>query len=255
VKGGTKEKIKILLINWQKLRAYKGICMIISHKHKFIFIKTEKTAGTSFEIALSKICGPDDIITPLAKRDEDYRKSLGIRGCQNYQFPLSDYTKKDWYFFLRNRQRLGFYNHISATEIQQHIPQNNWNSYYKFCFERNPFDKFLSWYYWSGKDEKLPSIAEFIAQGRAGLVKGFDLYSSGGAPIVNKVYRFEEMDAALEDLSIKLNLAEKISLPAEKLKGHTRKTSKHYSEILSKEEAEMLSKIFAREIAFFDYRF
>ena len=37
--------------------------MIISHKHKFIFFKTRKTAGTSLQIALSEFCGSDDIIT------------------------------------------------------------------------------------------------------------------------------------------------------------------------------------------------
>ena len=36
--------------------------MIISHKHKFIFIKTKKTTGTSVEIFLSNICGLDDIV-------------------------------------------------------------------------------------------------------------------------------------------------------------------------------------------------
>jgi len=39
--------------------------MIISHKHKFIYIKCRKTAGTSIEMSLSKLCGPQDIITPL----------------------------------------------------------------------------------------------------------------------------------------------------------------------------------------------
>lgn len=43
--------------------------MIISHAHRFIFIKTEKTAGTSLEIALSRYCGSDDI-TPFWEEDE-----------------------------------------------------------------------------------------------------------------------------------------------------------------------------------------
>ena len=38
--------------------------MIISHKHKFIFIKTRKTAGTTIEYNLSKYLGSEDIIAP-----------------------------------------------------------------------------------------------------------------------------------------------------------------------------------------------
>jgi hypothetical protein len=39
--------------------------MIISHKHKFIFIKPQKTAGTLIELMLSRICGVKDIISTL----------------------------------------------------------------------------------------------------------------------------------------------------------------------------------------------
>ena len=35
--------------------------MIISHKHKFIFFKTRKTAGTSLQIALSEFCEDGDV--------------------------------------------------------------------------------------------------------------------------------------------------------------------------------------------------
>jgi len=55
--------------------------MIVSHEHKFIFLKTKKTAGTSIELALTELCGPEDVITPLTEIDEA-RRANG-RGPQN----------------------------------------------------------------------------------------------------------------------------------------------------------------------------
>lgn len=48
--------------------------MIISHKYKFIFLKTKKTAGTSFEIALSRYLGEDDVVTPISPECEALRQ-------------------------------------------------------------------------------------------------------------------------------------------------------------------------------------
>ena len=70
--------------------------MIISHKYKFIFIKLRKTAGTSLEIALSQYCNKDDIITPISKDDENYRKSRGFSGPRNTNIPLRYYNSQDW---------------------------------------------------------------------------------------------------------------------------------------------------------------
>jgi hypothetical protein len=58
--------------------------MILSHTHRFIAFKTRKTAGTSFEIALSKHMLAQDIVTPIAPADENIRKTLGYTGPQNY---------------------------------------------------------------------------------------------------------------------------------------------------------------------------
>ena len=58
--------------------------MIISHEHKFIFLKTKKTAGTSIELALSQLCGPDDVIPPITDSDEALRaegSGPAIGGC------------------------------------------------------------------------------------------------------------------------------------------------------------------------------
>ena len=85
------------------------IRMIISHRHKFIFLKTSKTAGTSIEIALSQICGEEDVITPLAKEDEELRRLLSCRSSQNYLPELSRLRQRP------NRQltkQEGFFNHM-----------------------------------------------------------------------------------------------------------------------------------------------
>ena len=83
--------------------------MIISHKHKFIFLKTVKTAGTSIEIALSKYCGPDDIITPASPEDEITRSELGYPGPQNCFSPIRKYlgsvTSPAAIFVLSQNQR------------------------------------------------------------------------------------------------------------------------------------------------------
>lgn len=71
--------------------------MILSYKNKFIFIKNTKVAGTSIEIALSSICGEEDIITPVSKKDELVRLEQFNSRCMNYAHePNSetDYVKK-----------------------------------------------------------------------------------------------------------------------------------------------------------------
>ena len=69
--------------------------MIISHRHRFIFIKPKKVAGTSIEISLSRICGPEDVLTPLGAKDEKQRQMWANRSSQNYRLPLWDLKNQD----------------------------------------------------------------------------------------------------------------------------------------------------------------
>ena len=61
--------------------------MIVSRKHKFIFIKGKKVGGTSLEIALSKFLAATDIVTPIVPEDEAIREALHYVGPRNYRVP------------------------------------------------------------------------------------------------------------------------------------------------------------------------
>src|SRR5689334_7330747 len=93
--------------------ACRGLGMIVSHTHKFIFLKTKKTAGTSIELALSELCGPADVITPLTEIDEAQR--AGKRGAQNWRLhgwwdSPRFLWKRRWLKFTA--EDYGFYNHM-----------------------------------------------------------------------------------------------------------------------------------------------
>ncbi|MBL6449337.1 sulfotransferase family 2 domain-containing protein [Fulvivirga sp. 29W222] len=226
--------------------------MIISHKHRFIFIKTQKTASTSVEIALSKFCGEHDIISSV-HTDEKIRKKLGYRGPQNIRVPFSKYSKLDWLEFIYTRKRTVFYDHMAASDIMRFVDVDVWNSYYKFCFERNPYDKIISWYYWTRHLHKQNTVKEFIETGMGSKIRGFNLYTIDSIPVVDKIYKYEEMEESLKHIGDVLGLDTPIELPLERAKSHTRKDRRRYTEVLSESEAEWVSKIFAREIRYLNY--
>jgi hypothetical protein len=214
--------------------------MIISHQHKFIFIKTKKTAGTSIEIALSKICGDRDVITPITPEDEVTRRTLGYRGPQNCVVNGAEV----------------FYNHISARDVRALVGNDVWGTYFKFCFERNPWDKVISWYFFSYQVEPRPSISEFIRYGHAGLVGGpggYDLYTIDGNVAVDRVCLYEDIEAELLRVQHQLGLPEIPTLP--KAKSRFRQDKRHYRDILGAEDKIEIERIFAREIALFGFRY
>jgi len=226
--------------------------MIISHKYKFIFIKTEKTAGTSVEIAFSKYLDRRDIITPLTLDDERIRIEKGYRGAQNYVIPLRHYLPADWKNLFLRQKRLSYFNHASADFVRRHIEADIWNSYFKFCFERNPWDKVVSYYYWLHQKEPRPSISEFIQSGSAKRVRGIGLYTSGNQILVDKIYMFENLHNDMEEIASTVGLPEVPELP--RAKATQRCDNRSYRQILNEFHREQISHAFAREIAYLGYQ-
>lgn len=100
--------------------------MLISHRNKFIFTKTAKTAGTSIELYFEPYCMPEGSWSPSHARDE-YIGDTGIIGYRG-----------------TNPKGRTWFNHMSARRIRQLVGDDVWNSYYKFSIIRNPFDRLVS---------------------------------------------------------------------------------------------------------------
>lgn len=231
--------------------------MIVSHARKFIFIKTNKTAGTSIEIALSRFCEDKDIITPLSPpEDEAKRQELSSRGAQNYWTPLYHYTIKDWgRLLIKRRKKIRFYNHISAREVKQFVGAKVWDSYYKFCFERNPWDRLISFYYWHCRSGKRPTIAQFLESDRPLVLKrsGYELYTIDGRVAVDRICRFENLDGDLKTVCKQLGISQEPDLP--QAKSGVRQDKRSYRDILSAGEREKIAELFRDEIELLGYEF
>jgi hypothetical protein len=232
--------------------------VIISHEHQFIFIKTRKTAGTSIEIALSKHCGPHDVITPVLPEDEEIRRVYGGRPPQNFVRGFGQYRLKDWArLLLKFRRAPDYRNHIPGPAVRSSLPARVWNSYFKFCVERNPWDKVISGYYWISSLRKregrpVPTLTEFIHGELIYDYKDWRRYAVGDRIIVDRVLRFEDLSNELAGVAQTLNLP---SLELPRAKGGHRSDKRPYWEVLSESDRLRIAQVFADEIKLFGYEF
>jgi hypothetical protein len=227
--------------------------MIVSHRHRFIFVRTRKTGGTSVEIALSKFCGPDDVITRDA--DDALRRELGYPGPQNDDgIPLRAYTFSEWRRLLTRGERARFKNHTPAERIRALVGESVWRDYYKFAIERNPWDKAISLYYWRTREmNPRPPLLEFLRGVGARSLSNAHIYLIDGTPAVDRIIEYSNLDDELERLRQRLGLSEPLALP--RAKASHRAERSHYSQMIGPAERALIDAACAREIALLGYRF
>ena len=234
-----------------------GYCgkMILSHKYKFIFIKTAKTAGTSIEVFLSKHCGPKDIVTPIAPAVEGHQP----RNYEGFINPIPEILERPGKIVstlqhtLTSRDK--FYNHMPAREIKNRVPAHVWNSYCKFCVERNPWDKVLSHYHMhAAREGGSLSLDEYVARGRFPINYFRYTDRSGTKIIVDRILRYENLVAELSEIfsQLKIPFAGTLGVTA---KSGYRSDRRPYQEVFNDEQRKIVEKAFAKEIKVHGYRF
>lgn len=226
--------------------------MIISHRHKFIFLKTRKTAGTSIEMWLQSFCGEDDIVTPIYPSESGHR-SRNDRGVFN---PINEILTEAYSVDPDCRPILSscrdllqlrrFYNHIPGQVVRSRLPVKVWIKYRKWCVERDPKEKVVSDYY----------MQRFRANGRLTPTRYASSYKmpvnspiycdKNGAPVVDQILRYENLHEELEKLSGELGFA--FDGLKYRAKASYRPANSTFDELFSVDEQQAILRKFESEI-------
>lgn len=92
--------------------------MIVSHRHRFVFAAVPKTGTHSVRQALRDHLGDEDV------------EQVGL--FVHKKFPWADLAAVQ-------------HGHLSLDQLRPHLGEERFQSYFKFAFVRNPFDRFVSY--------------------------------------------------------------------------------------------------------------
>lgn len=230
--------------------------MIISHRYKFIFIKTVKTAGTSTEVYLNKFLGPEDVATPVFPAVDGFR-AANYRGRFN---PIPEILARGpkaipraFGDLIKGRR---YYNHLPAYKVRARVGEEVWNRYFTFCVERNPWDKMVS--YFSMRNVRSGgalSWEEFVAGDQhCNNLLHYVEPRDRTRPIVDRILRFESLDQDLSEVFDRLGIPFSGSLEVRAKSGY-RSDPRDYREWYDKEQRKRVARVFAEEIQLLGYAF
>lgn len=255
--------------------------MIISYKHRFIFVHCRKAAGSSVTAYLNRHLGPDDIQIGIWKGSlhaggqttrrvvRECFKPAGIRAIarrlgqsiRTRRRPtagqlLNAANRAHWARWFPAKPM-----HPTAEEIAATFPEE-WEQFFKFCFVRNPWDRTVSEFTWARAAEKGVSFEEFVERiadpdrpdpekVRPVPVNTWPMYTLGGEVAVDFVGRFESLQNDMRAI------CRRIGIPFEPECFPTLKRGPgwDYTSFYTDHETEMIRRTHEPEINQFNYRF
>ncbi|MFP3943969.1 MAG: sulfotransferase family 2 domain-containing protein [Alphaproteobacteria bacterium] len=216
--------------------------MLVSHKYRFIFLRTEKTAGTSLLAALQDVAGDESERASL-KRPAWARYSPIHHGALKRNFP-------QWF---------GLHPHATARQVRAVLGRKIFDSYFKFAVERNPWDRQVSLYF-HREWKKNNSDTDFDRDMRSFLYRNseyvrlnnWSMYAIDGSIVADRVLRYENLSEEIGRLRADLGIEEKLSMPRMRSYAPDRP---HYSTYYSDWTRDLVARWYAREIEALGYEF
>ncbi len=206
--------------------------MIISTLRKFIFTAIPKTGTHSIRRALREHMGPQDL----------EQVGLFIRR----QLPFSELA------------RLG-HGHLSLDQIRPYLSPDDWNSFFKFAFVRNPFDRFVSYCSFITRETGLfarepkavmhhvlahPPHGHILFQPQCTFVMDVE-----GGLLADYIGRVERMQESYDEI------AARIGIPTARLQTVNATKRLDYHDYYDQPLIDGVAKLYERDLQLFGYEF
>ncbi|WP_170362629.1 sulfotransferase family 2 domain-containing protein [Ruegeria arenilitoris] len=220
--------------------------MILSRRHKFIFIHIPKAAGQSVANALMPFAaGPvQRMLSPLLP----YRQQLKI------------YTKLHERTGLRTVAQ-PFKDHVRIDEVVDKLGQEIFDDLFSFTFVRNPWDRLFSTYsytlsnprHWNHSFAK--SLVDFSAfaewhcgRGNIPFQSEF-VFNRSGQKLVKYVGRFETIEDSFQEI------CEQVGIECQLPRFNTSRNTNSYREAFTPQTRDLVHRTYAKDIEAFGYVF
>jgi len=206
--------------------------MIISGLHRFIFAAIPKTGTHAIRQALRAHMGRDDL------------EQVGL--FVQRKFPIEELAK------------LG-HGHVTLQQVQPYLRPEEWSSFFKFAFVRNPFDRFVSYCAFmtraQGHFQQDPKavMRHFLANPPQKHILFQPQHSFVTAPdgslLTDYLGRVEQMQQSYDEI------AQRIGIPTQQLDKVNSSKREDYRDYYDQRLIDGVAKLYARDIELFGYEF
>ena len=195
---------------------------MISHKLRFIFIHIPKTSGNSLSIFLEDIVNNEVIL-----RSSNMGEKQGIS-------ILCEKTRKD-------------IKHCDITYYKKTYGEKI-NDYFKFTIVRNPYDRMLSFYFWSkGKNNQKFNRNEFI-----NFIKKNNSFQHKYIDNTFHIIHFENLINELKNIEWFKEIVDFNNYPTLNASSNSKR---NYNEIYDKELKDLVFNKYKKDFELFGYKY
>ena len=206
--------------------------MIISAKHKFIFVAIPKTGTHSIRRALRPYMAPEDM----------EQVALFV----TRRFPIPELARLQ-------------HGHLSLAQVRPYLPRHEFDGFFKFAFVRNPFDRFVSYCAFMTRSNGLfarepqqvmhqfldsPPLEHILFQPQHSFLCGED-----GELLTDGLGRVERMQQSYDEI------CERIGIPSSPLETVNSSSRRNYRDYYDEPLKRRVADFYARDLELFGYEF